>query len=107
DSRPTWDDTALTVGLLVVGSATFGFIDPRRWWLWLLLVGAGPPLFEMGGPNGSASLAAFAFSGLGAAGGAGAARLLRPGRRARRGDLLDAEPAAPSPPDGGPREPAD
>src|SRR5690242_16804678 len=77
DSRPTWDDTGVTAGLLVAASAIFGFTDPRRWWIWSLLIGIGTPLFEVAGATGSASLAAFVFSGLGAAGGAGASRLLR------------------------------
>src|SRR5437764_7275473 len=84
DSRPTWDDTGVTAGLLVAAAAVFGVVDPRRWWLWALLIGAGTPLFEITGEAGTASLAAFVFSGVGAAGGAGASRLLRPGRPARR-----------------------
>jgi hypothetical protein len=84
DSRPTWDDTGITAGLLVVAAAAFGVIDPRRWWLWAVLVGVGTPLFEITGATGTASLAAFVFSGVGAAGGAGATRLLRSDRPARR-----------------------
>jgi hypothetical protein len=84
DSRPAWDDTGITAGLLVVASAVFGFIDPRRWWAWALLIGVGTPLFEIAGATGSASIAAFVFSGLGAAGGAGASRLLRSDRPSRR-----------------------
>jgi hypothetical protein len=83
DSRPTWDDTGITAGLLVVAAAAFGVVDPRRWWLWALLVGVGTPLVEMSGEVGSASLAAFVFSGVGAAGGAGATRLLRSDRPRR------------------------
>jgi hypothetical protein len=104
DSRPGWDDTGLTAGLLVVAGAVFGLVDPRRWWLWLLLVGLGPPLFEIGGPIGSASLAAFVFSGVGAAGGAGAARLLRPGRRVARNDPVQPRDDDSSGPDAGPPE---
>jgi hypothetical protein len=83
DSRPTWDDTGVTAGLLVVAGLVFGVVDPRRWWLWALLVGIGPPLFEIAGEVGSASLAAFVFSAVGAAGGAGASRLFRSERPAR------------------------
>jgi hypothetical protein len=92
DSRPTWDDTGVTAGLLVVGGAVFGVLDPRRWWLWALLVGVGTPLFEVGGATGTASLAAFVFSGVGAAGGAGASRLLR-SDRPRRGRRFESTPA--------------
>src|SRR5437763_2564537 len=84
DSRPTWDDTGVTAGLLVVAGAVFGLIDPRRWWAWALLIGVGPPLFEIGGQTGSAALAAFVFSAVGAAGGAGVSRLLRSDRPSRR-----------------------
>ena len=102
DSRATWDDTGITAGLLVAAAAAFGVIDPRRWWLWALLIGVGTPLFEIAGETGSASLAAFVFSGVGAAGGAGARRLLRSDRRARRRELETTEFASP---DGG--NPAD
>jgi hypothetical protein len=83
DSRPTWDDTGVTAGLLVVAGAVFGFLDPPRWWIWALLIGVGTPLFEIGGPTGSGSLAAFVFSAVGAAGGATASRALRRDRRRR------------------------
>ena len=89
DSQPTWDDTGITAGLLVMAAALFGVIDPRRWWLWALLIGVGTPLLEIGGASGSASLAAFVFSGVGAAGGAGARRLLRSDR-----DASELEPPA-------------
>ena len=84
DSRPTWDDTGVTAGLLVMAAAVFGVVNPARWWLWGLLVGVGTPLFEIAGETGTASLAAFVFSGVGAAGGASASRLLRSDRRGRR-----------------------
>jgi hypothetical protein len=87
DSRPTWDDTGITAGLLVMAAAVFGVIDPSRWWLWALVVGVGTPLLEIGGESGSASLAAFVFSGVGAAGGAGVRRLLRSDRHAHRTGL--------------------
>jgi hypothetical protein len=87
DSRPTWDDTGITAGLLVVAGAAFGVFDPRRWWLWAVLVGVGTPLFEVAGAIGSGSLAAFVFSGVGAAGGAGVSRLLRSDRPRRRARL--------------------
>ena len=101
DSRPTWDDTGITAGLLVMAAALLGVVDPRRWWLWALLVGVGTPLLEIGGQSGSASLAAFVFSGVGAAGGAGARRLLRSDRRARRRGFEPTELASPEGRDSG------
>lgn len=91
DSRPAWDDTGVTAGLLVVAGAIFGVLDPPRWWIWALLIGVGTPIFELGGQTGSGSLAAFVFSGVGAAGGATASRALRRDRRRRT--ALDAESA--------------
>ena len=57
DSRPTWDDTGVTAGLLVLAAAVFGVVSPARWWLWALLVGVGTPIFEIAGAAGTASLA--------------------------------------------------
>jgi hypothetical protein len=39
DSRPHWDDTGITVGLIVFVSACLGFIMPRRAWIWAITVG--------------------------------------------------------------------
>ena len=46
DSRPTWDDTGITVGALFLASAVFGFLMPSRAWVWGLTVGLGVPLFS-------------------------------------------------------------
>ncbi len=43
DSRPTWDDTGVTAAALFVSSAVFGFVGPRRPWLWALAVGGWIP----------------------------------------------------------------
>jgi hypothetical protein len=98
DSQPMWDDTGITAGLLVMAAALFAVVDPSRWWLWAVLVGLGTPLLEIGGQSGTASLAAFVFSGVGAAGGAGVRRLLRTDRRSRRSGFERTEVASP---DGG------
>ncbi len=45
DSRPTWDDTGITVGLLIMVSALLGFILPARAWLWALAVGIWIPAY--------------------------------------------------------------
>ena len=93
DSRPTWDDTGITAGLLVVAGAVFGVVDARRWWIWALLIGLGTPLFEISwrGRHGVAGGVRVQRSG--AAGGAGASRSLRSDRRERGARLGSAAPA--------------
>jgi hypothetical protein len=44
DSRPTWDDTGITAGMLFVVSGLFGVAWPRHPWIWALLIGAWIPL---------------------------------------------------------------
>ncbi len=44
DSRPNWDDTGITAGMLLVVTALLGFIAPRRAWLWALAAGVWIPL---------------------------------------------------------------
>jgi hypothetical protein len=41
DSRPHWDDTGITAGLLFLSAAAVTFLAPRRPWLWGLSVGVG------------------------------------------------------------------
>jgi hypothetical protein len=69
DSRPGWDDTGITVGLLVVGAALVAAASGRRPWLWALLVGAWTPALEIATGGSLASLAALAFAAVGAFGG--------------------------------------
>src|SRR4051812_4687091 len=45
DSRPNWDDTGITVGVLLLVSAGFGAVHPRFAWLWALALGAWIPIF--------------------------------------------------------------
>lgn len=44
DSRPGWDDTGITTGMIVLFSALFGFLLPNRPWIWALSVGIWIPL---------------------------------------------------------------
>jgi hypothetical protein len=74
DSRPTWDDTGITVALLLLTSAMAAGLSGRRPWLWALLIGAWVPVFEITGPGGLASLTALAVSAAGALGGYALAR---------------------------------
>ena len=43
DGRPTWDDTGITAGVVLLLSAAFGFVAPRRPWVWALAIGGMIP----------------------------------------------------------------
>jgi hypothetical protein len=45
DSRPTWDDTGITVFALLVASGIIGMLVQRRPWLYALAVGLWIPLW--------------------------------------------------------------
>jgi hypothetical protein len=47
DSRPTWDDSGITVGALLVAAAFAGFAVPYRAWRWGLLLGIWTPVIEI------------------------------------------------------------
>jgi hypothetical protein len=47
DSRPTWDDTGITVFGLLAVSGLLGMLGPKRPWLWALLVGIWIPLYNI------------------------------------------------------------
>jgi hypothetical protein len=80
DSSPGWDDTGITVGLVLIGSAVFGALKPRWAWAAALAVGAWIPLVEIPQSHNYGALAALAFALAGAYGGALARRLLGPRR---------------------------
>jgi hypothetical protein len=44
DTRPNWDDTSVTVGLILLASAGFGAARPDKAWLAALAIGAWLPL---------------------------------------------------------------
>ncbi len=46
DSRPTWDDTAITVAALLVCGVIIGLLIKRRPWLYALALGLWLPLWE-------------------------------------------------------------
>ena len=46
DSRPTWDDTAITVFALLVAGGILGLLIKRRPWLYALALGMWLPLWE-------------------------------------------------------------
>ena len=66
DSRPTWDDTAITVSLILLTAAIVAGLSGRRPWLWAVLIGAWVPLFEISGSGGPASLIALVVAAVGA-----------------------------------------
>ena len=43
DSRPGWDDTGITAGLILLACAGLGMAMPERAWLWALLGGQADP----------------------------------------------------------------
>jgi hypothetical protein len=44
DSRPTWDDTGISAGFIVLTAALFGYLSPRWPWIWALTVGLWIPM---------------------------------------------------------------
>ncbi|MFN2519703.1 MAG: hypothetical protein ABR525_01515 [Candidatus Limnocylindria bacterium] len=77
DSRPTWDDTGITAGVLLIAAAASAAVAGRRPWLWALLVGVWTPAFEIALSHQLGSLVALVFAAAGAAGGHATARALR------------------------------
>ena len=65
DSRPTWDDTGISAGLLLVSSGLLGAVEPARPWRWALSVGIWIPVVGIltGGNVGSLIALAVAFVG--------------------------------------------
>jgi hypothetical protein len=73
DSRPGWDDTGISVGMLVLTTGLLSVLGYRRSWLLALAVGAWIPLYEIPTTHNAGSLVAVAF----ALAGAYAGRLFR------------------------------
>ena len=46
DSRPNWDDTGISVFLLIAAAAIFAFLARKKPWLIALSVGIWIPLFS-------------------------------------------------------------
>ena len=66
DARPTWDDTGITAGALLVAAFIVSAIAGRRPWLWALLVGAWVPTITIVNGGDPASLLALGFAVAGA-----------------------------------------
>jgi uncharacterized RDD family membrane protein YckC len=65
DSRPTWDDTAVTALAVFICSGVCGVLAPARPWLWALAIGLGIPVLGIALAHNYGSLLAlvFAFAG--------------------------------------------
>jgi hypothetical protein len=77
DARPTWDDTGITAGILLVTAFILSALAGRRPWLWALLVGAWVPAIAIGNGGDPAAFLALAFALAGAHAGLAASRLSR------------------------------
>lgn len=78
DSRPTWDETGITVSLILLASAMTAGLSGRRPWLWAVLVGVWVPAFEISGRAGGAALVALLVAAVGSAIGYALARVAGP-----------------------------
>ena len=66
DSRPSWDDTGITAGAVLLTCAVFAFLSPSRWWVWALAIGFWIPAVGILRANNYASLLAIAVALIGA-----------------------------------------
>ena len=66
DTRPGWDDTGITVGLVLLSTGLLGLAQPAGWWAWALAVGAWIPLIEIPPSGNWAALLALAVALVGA-----------------------------------------
>jgi hypothetical protein len=76
DSRPTWDDTGITVAALVIASGFLAFLRPRAWWAIALGVGLPVPVMNVLFRGGLGAAVALLFTTAAAGLGATAGRAL-------------------------------
>jgi len=69
DSRPTWDDTGITVGVILLTSGLLALIGFQRPWLLALAIGLWLPLYEIITMHAYASIVALVIAFIGAYGG--------------------------------------
>ena len=69
DSRPTWDDTGITVGVILLTSGLLALVGFQRPWLLALAIGVWLPLYEIITAHAYASIAALVVAFIGAYGG--------------------------------------
>ena len=65
DTRPNWDDTAITVFLIFFSSAIIGGGFPKRAWLWAIIIGGSVISFNFFIQNNFQAMAALIISFLG------------------------------------------
>ena len=70
DSRPNWDDTGITVGMILIGTFILGVVHPKHSWVWALSVGIWIPIWNIVLHNNYGSIIAIAFAMAGAYSGA-------------------------------------
>jgi hypothetical protein len=79
DSRPTWDDTGILVGMIVLSAVILGALGPRRPWLWALAISVWMPFRDaLATHRLPASAAAIVFALVGAYLGTSLRRLAAP-----------------------------
>ena len=84
DSRPTWDDTGITAGLLLLSAGVWTLFYPRRAWVFALAVGIWIPLNGVVSTHDPTMLLALIFPFIGAYAAAGIRKLTgRPQQTAR------------------------
>jgi len=76
DTRPTWDDAGITAGMILIATATLGFANPARAWLFALAVAVWIPAFGLLHGNHTAVMA-LGVGFVGAYAGAFTRRLIR------------------------------
>lgn len=78
DSRPTWDDTGITVAAILISGGILGALGPSRPWLWALVVGSWIPLLGIAIHRNYGSLVAIPIAFAAAYAGMGLRRALTP-----------------------------
>jgi len=69
DSRPTWDDTGITVGVILLTSGLLALIGFQRPWLLAFAIGLWLPLYEIITTHAYTSIVALVIAFIGAYGG--------------------------------------
>ena len=78
DSRPSWDDTGVTAGALLLAAFLLAALAPRRPWVVALAVGIWIPLFGIVGRGNYGSLLALVVAFAGAYAGSLLRRVILP-----------------------------
>jgi hypothetical protein len=77
DARPTWDDTGITAGVVLITAFIVSALAGRRPWLWALLVGVWVPAITIANGGDPAAVLALGFAVVGAYAGHAVSRLWR------------------------------